>query len=421
MNLAFYLTSLGVVPVFAFRAFLPLLATALVARFGPEFAPFAGMAGVTLVADLPAWIRDDTTILILAGMSLLEIVLTKVPEARELLRYTDTQLKAIAAFLACFYLVEGDPSELLDHLRKEGLSTDFARGQSFAYAWSFAIGSAVWLTATLRRAVYSLLSELDEEDALGLQRLLSWMEDGIGFFGVLLAIYVPILALALAGLTILGLWGVRRWLEAREARQMTVCPACGQPRHLCALQCAYCNEAVSDPREVGLLGVARVGAVVDAGEHRLRLLANKRCPDCAERLPRRRLEQRCIACERPAFATEREFDRYLRSLSARLPRTLGVCFCLGLIPLLGLVPGILYYRLTLVSGLRHYLPTATNLLTRWFVRIVNLVLIVLQPVPLLGALTLPAMCLVNYSVYRRVIERQRRDLLPVGAARVAAG
>jgi hypothetical protein len=412
MNVTYYLISLGVVPVFAFRAFLPLLATALVARIGPELEPFASMAGIALVADLPAWISDDTTLAILAGMSLLEIVLAKVPEARELLRYSETQLKAIAAFLTCFYLVEGNPQELLDHLRKEGLSTDYAWGQSFAYAWSFAIGTAVWLAATLRRAVYGLLTELDEEDTLGLQRLLSWMEDGIGFFGVLLAIYVPAFALVFAGATLLGLWMVRRWLEAREARQKAPCPACGRSRHLCATRCPGCDATLSDPREVGWLGVARAGAVTDLDDHRLRLIANKRCKSCAERLRERRLDQRCPECDLAPFASNSDLDDYLASVGARLSHTLGVCFALGLVPLVGLIPGILYYRMSLIASLRHYLPVTTNLLTRWFVRIVNLCLIVLQPVPILGALTLPAMCLVNYSVYRGVIVRQRRTLAP---------
>lgn len=119
MELSFYLTSLGVVPLFAFRAFGPMLATAIVARLGADWAVLADVAGIRLLSGLPPWATDDTTILILAAMTGLELLLNKVPETRELIRYSDTQLKAIAAFLVCFYLVEGDPRELLEHIRQE--------------------------------------------------------------------------------------------------------------------------------------------------------------------------------------------------------------------------------------------------------------------------------------------------------------
>ena len=91
-----------------------------------------------------------------------------------------------------------------------------------------------------------------------------------------------------------------------------------------------------------------------------------------------------------------------------MPKTLGICFALSFIPVFGLIPGILYYRLSLISSLRIYVPLSTGCLMRWVIRIINLILLGIQWVPLLGSLTLPLMCLVNYQVYRKVLEGERR-------------
>jgi hypothetical protein len=112
------------------------------------------------------------------------------------------------------------------------------------------------------------------------------------------------------------------------------------------------------------------------------------------------------------FATTAEFERYLEVLAARLPRTLLVSLVLGAIPLLGVVPGVIYYRLNLVAGLRGYIPPLRGCTTKWVVRLIHFVVIALQPIPLLGALVLPFMCWSTYFIYRRSLSaRARQDLL----------
>jgi hypothetical protein len=410
MEFSYYLTSLGVIPLFAFRAFGPLLATALVARFGTEWAPLSEVAGIQLLAGLPSWATDDTTLLILTGMTALELLLNKVPEARELLRYSDIQLKAIAAFGVCFYLVEGDPRELLEHIRQEGLSTGYALGQSFAYSWSFGVGAMVWFVATLRRSVYAMLDAIDEEDSLGLQRLLSWMEDAIGFLGVMAVVFFPVLGVLLAGLALLVLLGVRRFLESRERKQMAPCEGCQTLNHLSGIQCSNCRASLPQPHPVGVLGVAKLGRVDELDPHRLRLVANKRCPSCATRLVEKRLRQSCPICGTAVFADSTALDAYLASLEAKLPKTLAICLGLSSVPLVGLIPGILYYRVSLISSLRYYVPGAMGIGTRWLVRMLNLLLLLLQVVPIVGAVTLPLMCWLNFRVYSAAVRRQASTL-----------
>lgn len=294
-------------------------------------------------------------------------------------------------------------------------------GQSFAYSWSFGIGSLVWFVATLRRSVYGLLEAIDEEDSLGLQRLLSWMEDIIGFLGVIAVVFFPVLGVVLAGLALLVLATVRRILEAREHKQMAPCPGCQTRNHLSGVQCSQCRVSLPQPHPVGLLGVAKVGRVENLDPHRLRLVANKRCPSCATRLAEKRLQQRCPECDTAVFADATSLEVYLASLEARLPRTLVICLGLSSVPLVGLIPGILYYRISLISSLRFYVPGAVGFGVRWLVRVLNLLLLLLQVVPFVGALTLPLMCWLNFRLFSAAVRRQAGVLAESASAELSVG
>lgn len=408
--LTYYFTSLGLIPYFTSRAFIPLFATAAIGRFGPGFAPLADVLGVRLLASIPAWATSDGALLVLGLLALAEAGAAKVPEVREMLTLTDSQLKAVAALLVCFAMVRGNPADLVDHIQQVGLTTDFAAGgaagHSLAYIWSFVIGSIVWLGAAARNAIYSFLIDLDPDDDLGVQGMLSWLEDGIGFFGVLFAVIFPILALVLVALTLTGLWGVKRLIEKREQRAKVPCPDCATPNAPCGPRCPSCQRLRQQVAAVGILGIVKSTPAPALPLHRLDLLARKRCAFCGDRLTDRRLDQGCSSCQTAAFESSEAVERYLQHLRASLPKTLAVLTCLSFIPLFGLVPGVVYYRLSLISSLRGYVPRSTGFLARWAVRLLNIALIALQPIPLLGTLTLPLMCLTNFQVYQALLRRQ---------------
>jgi hypothetical protein len=162
---------------------------------------------------------------------------------------------------------------------------------------------------------------------------------------------------------------------------------------------------------VGVFGQAKAIPAADPARHVFDLVARKRCPVCATRLPKQLVRQACPTCGKVTFESTAEFERYLDVLARRLPRTLLVSSALGAIPLVGLVPGVVYYRLNLVAGLRAYLPPLRGCATRWLVRGLHLAVIVLQPVPLLGAVVLPLLCWSTYWIYRRALAgRAREDL-----------
>ena len=401
--ISYYLTSLGVIPYFASRAFVPLFTTAALGRFGPEFGPLADFVGIQLLGSMPGWATSNLALLILGLLAVVDIVAAKIPEVRELISLGDSQLKGAAAFLMCFAIVRGNPMEIVGHVEKVGLTTSFASGQSFAYVWSFAIGAVVWFAAVMRNSIFGFLREMDEDDDLGIQGFLSWVEDGIGIFGVLFVVVFPVLALALVGLTLLGLWLTRRYLEHRELKAKVPCPHCGTPNPTCGASCSSCGQARQLVYQVGLLGSIKDIAVTDLYQHRLQLLSRKRCASCGERLKDRRIAQPCQSCGAKPFGSPEAVEEYLRFLRATLPRTLAILLLISAVPLLGLVPGMIYYRLSLISSLRCYVPRSQGFLARWVIRLLSLVLLALQPIPLFGMLTLPSLCLLNFTIYQALL------------------
>ena len=207
-------------------------------------------------------------------------------------------------------------------------------------------------------------------------------------------------------MTLVSLWVIRRTLEAMEEKGKVPCERCATPFPKCGPHCPQCNQPRAQVFAVGLLGSIKKTLAPDLAEHGRRLLARKRCSTCGERLRERKLRQVCSACHTAPFADQAAVARYLAEIKRQLPMVLGVLFLIGFVPLLGLVVGIIYYRVSIVSSLRCYLPRTTGVMARWGVRVINIVILCFQPVPILGAVTLPLMCLTNYWVYSSLLQRQ---------------
>jgi hypothetical protein len=72
----------------------------------------------------------------------------------------------------------------------------------------------------------------------------------------------------------------------------------------------------------------------------------------------------------------------------------------SLVPILGLIFGTIYYRMEVVLPFSQYLPMGRRFLLRWAIRLLFLALILLQIIPLVGAVVVPVMALISYLAYR---------------------
>lgn len=411
MELTYFLTTLGFIPYITSRAFVPLFASALIARYGTEWRLLADVAGVQLLEAVPVWAVSDAALITLGLLAVAEVLGNKNPSLREALSLTDTQIKGLAAAVFCLALAPAVAPDLGTSLPV--VQSSIAGPFSWTVLWASMVGAATWFLARLRKGVYSFLMEVDEEDDLGLQKLLSWMEDGIGFVGILFVVFLPTLALAVTGLTLLSLYLLQKALERREEKQKVPCGDCGTPNPLCGVFCARCGRQRSDVRQVGFLGTIKNVPVTDPYLHSMQLLSSKRCHRCGERMRQKRLDQGCQACGTPPFRDSRELEAYIGRLQKNLPQTLFLLLLMGAVPVVGLIAGVIYYRLTLISGLRHYIPTSSRFLGRWTMRFVGALLVCLQPIPLVGAFSLPALCLLSFLLYRRLLRREGRVFAPV--------
>jgi hypothetical protein len=394
MGSAFLIHSLVTTPFFAARAFLATFLVALTCRFAPDLAPHLDTDTLKLLQAAPWWFVHDVTLWVLGGLSALEFAATKDPDARALMAEIDPLLKGGFSFATTVGLVNAQDAALM----QPALS-----GFDPILLWALVPATVTVLMARTRAKLLTSLFEVDGDDALGVQKLTIWLEDFFVIGGVLVAALLPILALLLF-LGSLGLLAAARlaiaWLDDRT---MAPCLSCGEAVHPTAPTCGSCGTTMQAPVQVGVFGQAKKQTVGSLDAHRRELVLRGRCGHCAERLKKRTPDQSCPRCGTPAFASPEAFDAWLKQISRKLPMTLGVSALFGLIPLVGIIPGVIYIRLNLIAPMRRYTPRALGCMTRWLTRGVNFMLIVLQPVPGLGAATLPLIAYTNYRMYRAAL------------------
>jgi len=396
MNLAMLLQAVGSIGVFTGRAFLPAFSTALVLRFGPEIPWIAQTGYLEHVRGVPTWFTRDSTLIVLGVLSALELAAVRFPEAKTLLDEVHQYLKAGMAALTYLGVVSVSDRAVVGQVFDEaGMSESLP---------ALAVGTCVFLAGRVRAAVVGFWSEADEDDDLGVQGLGRWIEDLWSGLGPLVLILFPLITVAALGLAIVLLLMLQRRAEARAEASKVPCGQCGGMISPCALACPHCRAAVEAPRAVGLLGQARKSRA-DPEKLPFDLVAVKRCPLCASRLKWRAIHQTCEACghllmDDPHFARD-----YVAHIDRRVPMVVAACALLGLLPVLGVIPAVIFYRLALVAPFRRYIPPARNFVLRWTVRIAVLVLVAFQWVPLLGGLVVPIMALLTYGTYRREYRR----------------
>jgi hypothetical protein len=396
MSLPLLIQGLGSVGVFATRAFLPAFVTALLLRFGPEVPWLAQVGLLREVRGVPPWFTSDPALVVLGLLTALELAAERVPELNALLDKVHGYLKAGMAALT--YL------GVLDATDRAAVAPVIDQAGFVETLPALAVGAGTFLVSKVRGAIVAPLSEADEDDDLGLQGLLRWAGDLWGGLGPMALLLFPLATLAGFGMAVLVLVLFERRVESRRERAQVPCPRCGQPIHAGALACPSCRAPVPEPRDVGLLGQPKARPA-DGAAHPYRLVAAKRCPVCASRFGRRAVQQTCQACGHKLMEDSRFARAYLVFIDRRVPPVCGACFLLGLIPVLGVIPGVILYRLALVAPFRRYIPPGRGFVLRWAVRLAILILVAVQWVPVAGGLAVPAMALIHYGAYRGAYRR----------------
>jgi hypothetical protein len=393
MNFASLANGVGSIGLFSSRVFLPAFLTALLMRFGADI-PLVSHLGllIHLPHGQPTWFTSDASLIVLGVLSVLEIVAQKNPEARHVLAEFDVYLKAVLSLVTSLGVISATDS-------------NFVR-QNFQHA-GFANGLIPVLTAVgtlrmamLRRDVATII--YDHIEGTHLDHLLSWLEEAWVTFGTFLLVLFPIVMLVLIGIGCGALLLARRRLQTAEEQTRVPCGHCGTLIYRCAIACPTCGRAVVEPAAIGFLGQSKLYVDPDPAHHAYRLVEKRRCSSCASHQPPRRPLEPCKVCNSSAMADPVFTEAYVDYIGRRLPTVLGISFFLSLIPILGLIVGAIYYRMELVLPFSQYLPLGRRFMLRWGIRLLFLVLIFLQWIPLLGGFVVPVMAFISFTAYRNV-------------------
>jgi hypothetical protein len=393
MNFAPLANGVGSIGLFSSRIFLPAFLTALLMRFGADI-PLVNHLGllIHLPHGQPTWFTSDASLIVLGILSVLEIVAQKNLETRHVLAEFDVYLKAVLSLVTSLGVISATDSNFVQ--------------QNFQHA-GFANGLIPVLTAIgtlrmamLRRDVATII--YDHIEGTHLDHLLSWLEEAWVALGTFLLVLFPIVMLVLIGIGSGALLLARRRLQTVEEQTRVPCGGCGTMIYRCAIACPMCSRAVAEPAAIGFLGQSKLYADSDPAHHAHRLVEKRRCPSCASHQPPRRPMEPCKICNSTAMAEPVFTEAYVDYISRRLPTVLGISFLLSLIPILGLIVGAIYYRMELVLPFSQYLPLGRRFVLRWGIRLLFLVLIFLQLVPLLGGFVVPVMAFISFTAYRNV-------------------
>ena len=408
MDLPVFYFTLGSIPFFASRIFGSVFCISVLAKLQAE-GFFEGLNRWKLFeVDLvfPDWFIGPGFMGTMGVLALLESMAQKNTDLAEFFGAFESPIKGFGnAIFTKIVTVKFN-------VKVASAMTVMVAAFDWTWLWGIVTGLAVWLLATMRNQIRMALTDLDPDDDLRIRKLFSWAEDGWVVTGSVFLLALPLLALIMAGLSVLTLVTISGYLKIRERKQSLPCQHCGHADPPTALVCGNCGVDRPNPVQVGIFGQPTSRPVEDRHIQEQHLAWRKRCPRCASRLPKKAIKQHCPTCSTVHFPSSQAVDAYFATLDAKLPKTLLVCTLLSLIPLVGLVPGIIYYRLSLIAGLRGYLPRSKGCLTRWLARLGVLLLLSFQWVPLLGAISLPLICLMNFGLHRKAVQMEKRRCFP---------
>jgi len=428
MPTALIIQALGSTGLFASRAFVPAFAAALFLRFGdqvPMLGPIVEGLGLLKGGLVPGWFTSDLSLVILGILAAAEIAANKNPDARALLNRLDKYVKPGMAALTFLGVAGVKDAAFVNQTL--GAATDaggpaaggvllLAVGTTLAAVFAAVSAAGTFAIATVRSAVLGVFIDADEDDDAGVQKLMSWASDIWAAFGIWFLILFPFVMIALIALVTGLVAGLRWYLARKEEKSRVPCPGCNKSMYRCAFVCGACGIDNPSVCDVGILGQSDTDDPATLRTHAQQLAEARRCPRCATRLTERDPHQACPSCAHRPFADPAFVDKYEDGIRNRLPLVLTVCAALSAVPIIGLIPGVIYYRLALVAPFRRYLPRGKSLLAKWGIRGVMFLLIAVQWIPFAGIVTVPAMAIISFLAYRGLF---RREVTETGAAGLA--
>lgn len=391
-----YLSSLfysfGLSGFIASRAFLPAFITALAMKHGDKIPMIGNLDFVKNAAENPNWFTHPVVLWGLGILAVVEFLADKSPEARELLDEGMVYAKtAISAATTMGLLGPEDAAAASDLISQAGVF-DVLPAAFFA--------GVTYVFASTRCGVMGILNEADQDDALGIRGFVSWCEELWAFLGVWLLLIIPSIMAILIGCVYGVFWLIQKRHEKKIQDAKIECLNCQTRIHPFATACYACQTPQASPRTLGLLGGMKAETTHDIENHRFRLIELKRSPLSGDHIEGRGVDVEGEIDKVKPLGDPDLTRKYMGNIDSRLSKVLILGALFSLLPGIGLIVGVIYYRFQLVAPYRRYLPWTKGLGVKWLLRLLFFVLSILQFVPLAGGLAVPIMAFLNHRLYR---------------------
>lgn len=395
MNPQVLIQGLGSIGFFSSRIFLPAFLTALFLRFRNHIPLVDHMGLLAQIHGQPTWFTSNACIAFLGIMSGAELFARRSHALSVFVHEFDIYLKPVLAALTSLGFISSTDASFAEHAVHQAGYGDMI------VPLAVALGS--WQAARLRKKIMAVV--FDSLNGTHFDRLILWLEELWVFFGVYLLIVFPIIMLIAIGMMIGGMALLRRHLNVVEEKTRRPCASCSTMIYACAVACSKCRAAVDQPHDVGFLGQTKPYPTEHPQSHRYRLIEKRRCAVCATRLKVRDPFQSCGVCGATLLADPAFARQYVDYIAGRLPFVLAISLLLSLIPFIGLIVGVAYYRIALVLPFSQYLPLGRQFLLAWGLRILMIIMMFFQWVPILGGIVVPLMAYLSYLAYRGAFEK----------------
>lgn len=386
---------LGNSSFFASRAFLPALMLILTYRFH-EYIPFVN-AGGSYTAE-QSWIFSNAALYTFLALTVLEFIAVKNQDVRELLEGVMSKARVLVAVAVNLSLLTPETVAVMEQAQLAGFS--------FIQLFAIISGAIVHTVGLIRLEIFELIQDFDEDDDFKLQFGITLLEDLLIIVGILLLVAIPLLVIGLTLIVLLLIKLQQRHYSKVEDASRIPCPACGKRILPAATECFNCGTYITKPHELGHFG-QMTGKVNNKPEmQKLHLLEARRCPHCAEKLPKNSMTHICNTCGKSICKVDHE--KLTESKRAQLPFAYVGLTLVGLIPIIGMVCAILYMKFTFIKPFKQYLPSNASFWNRIVINILTFFMMFIQAIPFAGALIPPLLLFINFSVWEKSYQRAIR-------------
>lgn len=385
MTIIQVIATLGSIPLFAMRTFLPAFLTGIFLTY-PNLFP--GMEDVPPIAD-GSYLTRSWVLVVLGILSILEIIGDKVPEIRTGIKDIEVYLKPASLLLVGLGLVNNSTAQILHEVQWAGFDPMWI-------LFGFAMLAVYWL-ATIRRDFITFLEDIDEDDNMFIGRFTSWMEDSLVLFGFFLLVWAGILMVAVYASAIALFVYIRKRYDKKLEEQKIECAHCGERNLPFAVKCYSCKKPQARVHAIGFFGQKKEALISNIQEHQLKLISNRKCPDCGNKLRSNKVFQNCDHCKTELFQSPTLKD-FTKSIDKKFYKIAGLSFLLGFIPVAGFVISAILANIYLFSPYRRYIPKGKSFMTKLFVKFLTFMFFLFGIA--FGFIAAPAYCIMRYYIWK---------------------